>query len=117
MLERRRRRSGQKQEALRLLLEAVKARSEISSIAIVDGRGMVLEGSGPENELRVLGQVAAPAARGAIDARLERLTAGTDVLSCPVSVGDERLYLAALGDRVARMPEAARGVSRILRAG
>jgi hypothetical protein len=117
MLERRRRRSGQKQEALRLLLEAVKERSEISSIAIVDGRGMVLEGSGPESELRVLGQVAAPAARGAIDARFVRLTAGTDVLSCPVDVGDKRVYLAALGERVARMPDAARGVSRILRAG
>ena len=117
MVERRRQRSGQKQEALRLLLEAVKARSEISSIALIDGRGMVLEGSGPESELRVLGEVAAPAAAGAIDARFVRLTTGTDVLSCPLALGERRFYLAALGERVARMPEAVRGVSRILRAG
>jgi hypothetical protein len=100
-----------------LLLEAVKARSEISSIAIVDGRGMVLEGAGPESELRVLGLVAAPAASGQIDARFETMTAGTDVLSCPLALGERRLYLAALGERVARMPEAVRGVTRILRAG
>jgi hypothetical protein len=116
MQERRRRRSGQTQEALRLLLEAVKARSPISSIAIVDAKGMVIEGTGPEQELAVLGRVAAPAAAGRFDGVFERMTEGTDVLSCPLAMGDRRLYLAALGERVSRMPEAARGVTRILRA-
>ena len=37
MNERRRRRSGRKDEALTLLLEAVRTRSEISSIAITAG--------------------------------------------------------------------------------
>jgi hypothetical protein len=116
MQERRRRRSGRKQEALRLLLEAVRERSKISSIAIIDGRGMVVEGTGPEHELLVLGLVAAPAASGVLDATCERMTAGTDVLSCPLALGERRLYLAALGDRVSRMPEAVRGIGRILRA-
>ena len=116
MNERRKRRSGRKQEALRLLLEAVRERSDVSSIAIVDGRGMVVEGTGPEQDLLVLGIVARPAAAGLFDPMSERLTEGTDVLSCPVSVGDRRLYLAALGQRVSRMPDAVRGVARILRA-
>jgi hypothetical protein len=114
MEERRRHRSPRKEEALRLLLEAVRARSSISSIAVIDGKGMVVEGAGPERELRTLGVVAAPAARGAFDAHLERMTEGTDVLSCSLALGGRRLYLAALGDRVVRMPEAARGVARIL---
>lgn len=116
MKERRRRRSERKDEALHLLLESVQRRSAISSIALVDGRGMVIAGTGSEHELYVLGLVAAKAAHGALDPTCERLTAGTDVMSCAVSLGDRRMYLAALGDRVSRMPEAARGVGRILRA-
>jgi hypothetical protein len=116
MIERRRRRSGRTNEALRHLLDAVKERSEISSIAIIDGRGLVLAGSGPERELLVLGAVAGPAASGGFDSACERLTEGTDVMSCPVEVGNRTLYLAALGERVRRMPDAVRGVARILRA-
>src|SRR5688572_739041 len=95
--ERRRRRSGRKDEALRLLLESVRRRSDVSSIAIVDGRGLVVAGDGPERELSILGTVAAPAASGIFDAECERLTAGTDVMSCPVALDDRRYYLAALG--------------------
>lgn len=116
MNERRRRRSERKDEALHLLLESVQKRSEVTSVAVVDGRGMVVAGTGPEHELLVLGLVAAPAASGRLDATCEKLTAGTDVLSCSVNVGDRRMYLAALGERVTKMPEAARGVGRILRA-
>jgi hypothetical protein len=115
--ERRRRRSTRKEEALRLLLEAVRERSEISSIAIVDGRGMVVEGTGPEHELMILGMVAATAASGEVSPMCQRMTEGTDILSCPLEHGEKRLYLAALGDRVSRMPEAVRSVTRILRTG
>lgn len=116
MKERRRRRSERKDEALSLLLEAVRERSAISSIAIVDGRGYVVAGTGPERELAVLGVVAAPAVDGVFDERCERLTAGTDVMACKLPLGERRLFLAALGDKVTRMPEAARGVARILQA-
>lgn len=117
MMDRRRRRSGRSDEALQLLLAEVHRRSEISSIAVIDGRGLVVAGAGPERELFVLGAVAAPASSGPLDPATERLTAGTDVMSCPVNVGGRTLYLAALGDRVSRMPEAARGVERILATG
>ncbi|MFO0739070.1 MAG: hypothetical protein U0270_24450 [Labilithrix sp.] len=115
--ERRRRRSQRTNEALELLLESVKERSDISSIAIVDGRGLVVAGAGAEHELMILGTVAAPAASGTFDTSCERLTEGTDVMSCPLAIGEKKMYLAALGDRVSRMPEAARGVARILKTG
>lgn len=118
MEERRRRRSEHTDEALHLLLEAVRERSHVSSIAIIDGQGVVVAGSGPARELRVLGAVAAPAAAGKFDSAFERLTTGTDVVSCPLALGERKMYLAALGNRirVRRMPEAVRGVARILRA-
>lgn len=112
--ERRRRRSANRTEALAILLESVRQRSDISSIAIVDGRGTVVAGAGKDAELVVLGTIASRAAHGQIDAACEALTAGTDVLACPLAAGERRLYLAALGSRVARMPEAARGALRIL---
>lgn len=114
--ERRRRRSGQRNEALKLLLDSVRERSDISSIAIIDGKGLVVAGSGSAFELAVLGAVASPASQGNIDSTCERLTVGTDVLACPLATGERELYLAALGSRVSRMPEAARSALRILRA-
>jgi hypothetical protein len=112
--ERRRRRSRNKLKALRLLLDSVRARSEISSIAIVDADGFVVAGCGEASELAVIGFVAERVAGGSVDAECEALTEGTDVLACPLAEGENRLYLAALGSRVRRMPEAARGVLRIL---
>jgi hypothetical protein len=116
MTERRRRRSENKDEALHLLLETVRERSKVSSIALIDGRGYVLGGVGTEHELLVLGAVAAPAAAGEFDADCESLTVGTDVVSCPLAIGEQRMFLAALGERVSRMTDAARAVTRILRA-
>lgn len=116
MQERRKQRSGRRDEALRLLLEAVRERSDISSIAIIDKRGLIVAGSGPEQELMVLGAVAENAATGDADGVVDRLTKGTDVMSCSVSIGEQPMFLAALGERVSRMPDAARGVARILRA-
>ena len=115
MNERRRTRSAQKDEALSLLLAAVKSRSDVSSIAIVDGRGNVISGMGTPQELAILGAIAQPVAGGTVDDLCQRLTQGTDVLSTPVNAKGGALYLAALGSRVGRMHEAAAGIERILR--
>jgi hypothetical protein len=115
MNERRTKRSAQKSEALQLLLSAVKARSEVTSIAIIDGGGMVVSGMGTAQELAILGAVAAPVAAGRISPMCERLTAGTDVLATTVKTPLGTMVLAALGSRVGRMRDAARGVERILR--
>lgn len=112
--ERRRRRSGLEDEALRLLLAAVKERSDVTSIAIVDARGLVISGVGTAQELAILGAVAEPVAGGKVSALCERLTAGTDVLSKAVRSAHGTMYLAALGTRVGRMHEAAKSVERIL---
>lgn len=112
--ERRRRRSADAREALELLLEAARARSEITSIAVVDAEGEVVGGAGDARELAILGAIAAPVAHGEIFEPCERMTAGTDVLARRIA-GSEPLYLAALGRRVARMHEVASGVARILR--
>jgi Mg-chelatase subunit ChlD len=115
MNERRSRRSAQKDEALQLLLAAVKARSDVSSIAVIDANGLVISGMGPAQELAILGAVAEPVAGGRISPLCERLTEGTDVLARRVRSPIGAVYLAALGSRVGRMHEAARGVERILR--
>ena len=115
MNERRRIRSGQKDEALRLLLAAVKERSDVSSIAIIDGRGLVVSGLGTAQELAILGAIAEPVASGMITPLCEALTEGTDVIAKSIEAPSGRLFLAALGDRVGRLSEAATGIERILR--
>lgn len=115
MTERRTKRSGSKNEALRLLLAAVKERSAVTSIAIVDSRGLVVSGMGSARELAILGAVAQPIAGGTVTDLCERLTAGTDVMSKAVKSPLGTVFLAALGDRVGRMSEAAQGVERIMR--
>ena len=112
--ERRNRRSGIKDEALRLLLAAVKERSEVTSIAVVDARGLVVSGMGTPRELAILGAIAQPCAGGKINDLCERLTVGTDVIAKAVRSPRGTMYLAALGNRIGRMHEAARGVERIL---
>jgi len=112
--ERRTHRSSDKREALRLLLEAVKARSQVSAIAVIDGRGLVASGAGSPRELAILGAVAEPISSGLVTEACEHLTSGTDVLARPVRTPRGTMYLAALGERVTRMHDAARGVERIL---
>jgi len=112
--ERRTTRSAIKDEALRLLLAAVKERSDVSSIAVVDANGLVISGMGTTRELAILGAIAEPVAGGEVSELCERLTRGTDVLAKAVPSSLGTIYLAALGTRVGRMHEAARGVERIL---
>lgn len=100
-----------------MLLETVHAKSDVTSIAVIDMRGLVVAGSGPARELAILGAVAASAATGPMPKACERLTEGTDVLARPIAAHrGGPFYLAALGTRVTRMSEAARGVERILAA-
>lgn len=114
MNDRRVRRSREKQEALNLLLEAVRERSPISSIALVDGRGSIVSGVGSDRELSILGAVARPVACGVVSDLAKRLTEGTDVLARVVALRGETMYLAALGEKVPRMHEVAQGAVRIL---
>lgn len=113
MQDRRKHRSGSRNEALRLLLESVLRRSDASAIAVVDEYGLVVGGAGDEHQLDILGAVAEPAALGPMSEACEQLTDGTDVLSRAVRTSHGTMFLAALGERVPRMHEAARSVERI----
>lgn len=114
--ERRHRRSADKDQALGFLLESVMTRSDVSAMAIVDARGFVVAGKGTDQELVILGTVAAPVAAGIVSRTCERLTEGTDVISKKMSCPGGPLYMAALGNRVSRMNDAVCGALRILAA-
>lgn len=116
--DRRRVRSAEPAEALGHLVRAVARRSFVCAVAVVDDAGNVLAGAGRHEDLDDLKRVAGPAARGDRGPAFWESTRGTDLLTRPVRVGErgaERtVYLAALGARVRRMPDAARAVARIL---
>ena len=111
--ERRHRRSGERSEALRFLLETVRSQNAITSIAVINSKGLVVVGAGSERELAILGAVAEPIASGCVTPACEQLTEGTDILARSLAGG---LYLAALGDKVSRMHEVSSAVRRILAA-
>ena len=115
MMERRKKRSEGREEALQFLVEAVADRSDVRAVAVVDDAGRIVAGTGSTGDLSGLQKVAAPVARGQYCAELEAATEGTDVLTRGFVASGETLYLAALGTRVRRMSEAVVGVNRILR--
>lgn len=114
MIERRSKRSHDPEEALQYLMEAVHDRSEVRAIALVDGIGKIVAGTGTARDLAALSWIAGPVSRGEPCIDLGHVTADTDVLARAVHAGGRTLYLAALGERVRRMPDAARAVERIL---
>jgi hypothetical protein len=69
---------------------------------------------GSPTELSGLALIAGPTTRGEICREFEQVTLGTDFLGRSVRLGDTTLYLAALGERVSKMHDAASAVCRII---
>jgi hypothetical protein len=115
-MERRSKRSTDRTVALQYLVEAVADRSHVSSVALVDEEGHIVAGIGSPTELSGLALIAGPATRGEPCREFEQVTLGTDFLGRRVKLGDQTLYLAALGKRVSKMHEAASAVCRIIEA-
>jgi hypothetical protein len=113
MIERRTKRSAEREEALQYLIEAVADRSDVHAIALVSDEGRILAGTGVPRDLAGLARIAGPVARREKCEELERATEGTDVMVRAFAVGATTLYLAALGERVMRMGDALRAVERI----
>jgi hypothetical protein len=113
MVDRRQKRSAEREEALQYLVEAVADRSDVRSVALIDGDNRIVAGMGMPDDLAALARVAGAVARGDACEDLESATAGTDLLTRGVSVAGRTLYLAALGTRVRRMSDAAGAVARI----
>jgi hypothetical protein len=114
MMNRRTKRSSDAQEALQYLMEAVHDRSAVHAVALVDDAGRIVAGTGMPRELTGLARIAGKVARGEHNLEACDVTKDTDVMSRGVRAAGKTFYLAALGDRVSRMPDAARAVARIL---
>ena len=115
MIERRNKRSEDREEALQFLMEALADRSpEVAAVALIDGAGKIVAGTGMPQELVGLAKIAGPLARGEAAPEFDEVTEGTDLLMRDFKVGEDAFVLAALGTRVRRMHDCVRGVSRIL---
>ncbi len=113
-MNRRKRRSNDRNQALQYLVEALAERSDVSSVALVTEGGDVVAGTGTVTELHGLAQIAGPVARAEPSDKLEEVTLGTDCLGREIHHKNATLYLAALGSRLQRVRDAVDGVTRIL---
>ena len=113
-MERRTKRSEDRQEALQYLVEALADRSEVEAVALVNDEGRIVAGMGMPNAVRGLAKIAAPVVRGEGSDFYESATSGTDFFGRRIALESGPLYLAALGKRVRKMHEAVYAVTRIL---
>lgn len=110
MFEQRTKRSEERVEALQYLVEAVLDRSDVRCAALVErGSNRIVAGAGTASDLVALARVAAAVARGEI----AEIADEDDVIAREIDVRGGTLVLAAIGERVRRMPEAASAVMRI----
>jgi hypothetical protein len=113
-MERRTRRSNDCYEAIQYLVEALADRSNVSSVVLTADNGSIVAGTGEADEMRELATIAGPLLRGEPCEDLDRVTIGTDILCRRVPLRAGTFYLAALGRRFRRMPDALHGIARIL---
>jgi hypothetical protein len=109
MFEQRSKRSDVREEALQYLVEAVLDRSPVRGVALVDEGSRIVAGAGTAADLRALARVAVAASRG----QTEAIDEDDDVIVRSIRTPSGPLVLAAFGERVRRMPEAASAVMRI----
>ena len=113
-MDRRTKRSQDREEALQYLIEALADRSQVEAVLLVNDEGRIVAGMGMPNEVRKLAQIAIPAVRGEETELFESATHDTDFFGREIPVDDGSLYLVALGTRVCKMHQAVYGVTRIL---
>ncbi len=114
--DRRIKRSENREEALQYLMEAVHDRSEVEAVALVDHDGRILAGTGFGHDLVGLALLSRSLLRGEEIADLEPLTGGHDLMARAIASPAGPLCLAALGECVRKMPDAARAIERIFAA-
>ena len=113
-MDRRIKRSQDREEALQYLIEALADRSQVEAVLLVDDEGHIVAGMGMPREVRELAKIAIPAVRGEEPESFEAVTRDTDFFGREIPVADGSFYLVALGTRVCKMHEAVYGVTRIL---
>jgi hypothetical protein len=113
-MERRTKRSDDRQEALQYLVEALADRSEVDAVLLMNDEGSIVAGMGKPKEVKGLAKIAVPALRGEPCDSFDVETEGTDFFGRQIRLESGPLYLAALGSRVRKMHEAVYAVARIL---
>ena len=113
-MDRRTKRSQDREEALQYLIEALADRSQVEAVLLVNDEGRIVAGMGMPGEVRQLATIAVPAVRGEETELFESATRDTDFFGREIPIADGSLYLVALGTRVCKMHEAVYGVTRIL---
>jgi hypothetical protein len=113
-MDRRTKRSQDREEALQYLIEALADRSQVEAVLLVNDAGSIVAGMGMPLQVRQLAQIAIPAVRGEEPPLFETATRDTDFFGREIPVEEGSLYLVALGTRVSKMHEAVYAVTRIL---
>jgi hypothetical protein len=113
-MDRRTKRSQDREEALQYLIEALADRSQVEAVLLVNDGGRIVAGMGMPREVRQLATIAIPAVRGEESEQFESATRDTDFFGREIPIADGSLYLVALGTRVCKMHQAVYGVTRIL---
>jgi hypothetical protein len=116
MDNRRTKRSTERTEALQYLMESLADRSEVHAVALVDEDGRIVAGMGMPTELAGLAKIARRGIRREPSDEFEEVTRGTDFFGREIPVEGGRVFLAALGQRVRKMSDAAVAIERITRA-
>ena len=113
-MERRTKRSEDREEALQYLVEALADRSEVQAVALLNEQGRIVAGMGMPKAVRDLAEIALPTMRGGGSDQFESATEGTDFFGREIQLESGTLYLTALGSRVRKMHEAVYAITRIL---
>jgi hypothetical protein len=113
-MERRTKRSEDREEALQYLVEALADRSEVEAVALLSEEGRIVAGMGTPNGVKGLAKIAVPTLRGEGSEDFDSATKDTDFFGRRIALPSGALYLAALGSRVRKMHEAVYAVTRIL---
>jgi hypothetical protein len=117
MIERRVKRSADREEALQFLVESVADRSGVRALVLVDDAGHIVAGLGMPDEVLVLARTTRDVAWGRARAeQVHAATRGRDVTARTVATREGMLYLGALGDRMVGLGDAMRAMHRILAA-
>lgn len=114
MPERRAKRSPDPHEALQLLLESVTERGEARALALVNGRGRILVGTGAPGDVGGLARLTGMMARGEDATGFDELTRDAEFSAKAITVGETTAYLAALGAGGRPFDDAIAGISRIV---
>ncbi len=118
--ERRKTRSSNRTEAVRLYLEANAARAGVKAAVLSDEDGLLIGGVG-DVDLEILAAVGPVFVGGArltpsIEQRIDEVVKNHDLYASSISIGDTKLVLTSLGARFPEQRRAERAFERILAA-